>query len=225
MAIQRASSVGTPQAGSRALATNKVIRNTYLLLSMTLAFSAAMAFVALAVGAQPVHWLVMLAVFIGMPFGIQALRNSVWALPLTFAFTGIMGYILGPIVGLYLALPNGPAIVGGALASTAVVFVGLSGYALVTRKDFSFLGGFVFVGLLVALAAIIANIFLALPALSLAISSAVVLLISAAILWDTSRMVHDGEANYVMMTVSLFANIYVLFMHLMNLFALLSGDN
>lgn len=224
MQTERASTV-TQQAQGQALATNKVIRNTYMLLSMTLAFSAVMAFVAMAVNAPPVHWIFMLAIFIGMPFGIHALRNSVWSIPLTFAFTGIMGFILGPIVSLYLSLPNGPGIVGGALASTALVFVGLSAYALVTRKDFSFLGGFVFVGFLVILAAIIANLFLAIPALSLAISSAVVLLVSAAILWDTSRMVHDGEANYVVMTVSLFANIYVLFLHMLNLFAMLSGDN
>ncbi|EHQ53018.1 carrier/transport protein [Ectothiorhodospira sp. PHS-1] len=223
MSTERVTAVSRPAEG--VLASNKVIRNTYMLLSMTLAFSAVMAFVAMAVGARPVHWLFMLAFFIGFPFLINYLRNSIWSLPLVFVFTGVMGYILGPIVGMYLSLPNGPGVVGGALASTALVFVGLSAYALITRKDFSFLGGFVFVGFLVVLAAIVANLFLAIPALSLAISSAVVLLVSAAILWDTSRMVHDGEANYVVMTVSLFANIYVLFLHLMNLFAMLTGDN
>ncbi|MBK1674671.1 BAX inhibitor protein [Ectothiorhodospira shaposhnikovii] len=223
MSTERVTAASRPAEG--VLATNKVIRNTYMLLSMTLAFSAVMAFVAMAVGAKPVHWLFMLAFFIGFPFLINYLRNSIWSLPLVFVFTGVMGYILGPIVGMYLSLPNGPGVVGGALASTALVFVGLSAYALTTRKDFSFLGGFVFVGFLVILAAIVANLFLAIPALSLAISSAVVLLVSAAILWDTSRMVHDGEANYVVMTVSLFANIYVLFLHLMNLFAMLTGDN
>ncbi|SEQ20138.1 modulator of FtsH protease [Ectothiorhodospira magna] len=223
MSTEHVTAASRPAEG--VLATNKVIRNTYMLLSMTLAFSAVMAFVAMAVGAQPVHWLFMLAFFIGFPFLINYLRNSIWSLPLVFVFTGVMGYILGPIIGMYLSLPNGPAVVGSALASTALVFVGLSAYALITRKDFSFLGGFVFVGFLVVLAAIIANIFLAMPALSLAISSAVVLLVSAAILWDTSRMVHDGEANYVVMTVSLYANIYVLFLHLMSLYAMLTGDN
>jgi modulator of FtsH protease len=113
----------------------------------------------------------------------------------------------------------------GALGTTAVTFVALSAYAVTTRKDFSFLGGFVFVGFLVVLAAIVANLFLGLPALSLAISAAAVLVVSAAILFDTSRMIHDGEANYVMMTVSLYANIYVLFLHLLNLFHAFSGDN
>lgn len=214
----------TARTQSAALATNKVIRNTYMLLSMTLAFSAVMAFVAMATGARPISWIVMIAVFIGGPFLIHALRNSVWSLPLTFVFTGFMGYVLGPIVSLYLSLPNGSEIVMGALATTAVTFVGLSAYALTTRKDFSFLGGFVFVGFLVVLAAIVANLFLGLPALSLAISAAAVLVVSAAILFDTSRMVHDGETNYVMMTVSLYANIYVLFLHLLNLFHAFTGE-
>lgn len=219
--------LSTRNAGSvvaQTIATNKVIRNTYLLLSMTLAFSAVMALVALLTGAKPVHWLLMLLVFIGGPFVINAVRNSVWSLPLTFLFTGFMGYVLGPIVGFYLSVPNGPEIVMSALGTTAVMFVALSGYALVTRKDFSFLGGFVFVGFLVILAAIIANIFLQIPALSLAISAAAVLLVSAAILFDTSRMVHDGETNYVMMTVSLYANIYVMFVHLLSLFYALMGE-
>jgi modulator of FtsH protease len=216
--------LSTARPQSIRLATNKVIRNTYMLLSMTLAFSAVMAFVAMATGARPISWIVMIAVFIGGPFVIHALRNSIWSLPLTFVFTGFMGYVLGPIVTLYLAQPNGSEIVMGALSTTAVMFVGLSAYALTTRKDFSFLGGFVFVGFLVLLAAIVANLFLAIPALSLTISAAVVLVVSAAILFDTSRMVHDGETNYVMMTVSLYANIYVLFLHLLNLFHAFTGD-
>ncbi len=216
--------LSTARPQSIRLATNKVIRNTYMLLSMTLAFSAVMAFVAMATGARPISWIVMIAVFIGGPFVIHALRNSIWSLPLTFVFTGFMGYVLGPIVTLYLAQPNGSEIVMGALSTTAVMFVGLSAYALTTRKDFSFLGGFVFVGFLVVLAAIVANLFLGLPALSLAISAAAVLVVSAAILFDTSRMVHDGETNYVMMTVSLYANIYVLFLHLLNLFHAFTGE-
>lgn len=208
-----------------ALATNKVIRNTYMLLSMTLLFSAATAGFALVSGAQPMHWLIVMAVFLGGPFLINAFRNSVWSLPLTFAFTGFMGYVLGPIVGLYLSLPGGEAIVSQALGTTAVLFLGLSGYALTTRKDFSFMSGFLFAGMLVVLLAIVANIFLQIPALSLAISAAAVLLMSAMILFDTSRMVHGGETNYVMMTISLYANIYVLFLHLLNLFAAFSGED
>ena len=216
--------VTTARAPQRVFATNKLIRNTYLLLSLTLAMSAITAGIAMATGAPTVHWVIMLAVFIGMPFLISSLRNSVWSLPLTFLFTGIMGYILGPIIGLYLQLPNGSQIVATSFGLTAAVFIGLSGYALASRKDFSFMGGFLAVGLIVVLVAIVANIFLQLPALSLAISSAAVILMSGMILFDTSRMVNGGEDNYVMMTVSLFANIYVLFTHMLNLVSGLSGE-
>ena len=205
--------------------TNKVVRNTYLLLTLTLITSAMAAGVAMVTGAQPVHWLLMLAVFIGMPFVISAVRNTVWALPLTFLFTGFMGYVLGPILTLYLGLPNGGQIVLAAFATTALMFLGLSAYAITTRKDFSFMGGFLMVGMIVVLIAIVANIFMEIPALSLTISAAAVILMSGMILFDTSRMINGGETNYVMMTVSLFADIYVMFVHLLNLFAFLSGDN
>lgn len=221
MAIQR---LTTTSARPSALATNKVLRNTYLLLAMTLATSAAMAGIAMATQAPLVNIWLMLAVFIGMPFAINAARNSVWALPLTFIFTGFMGYVLGPILSLYLSLPNGGQIVMGAFGTTAAMFVGLSAYAITTRRDFSFMGGFLMVGLLVVLVAIIANIFLQIPALSLTISAASVLLMSGLILFDTSRMINGGETNYVIMAVSLYANIYVMFTHLLNLFAGLSGD-
>lgn len=207
------------------LATNKVIRNTYTLLSMTIIFSAITAGFAMMTNAQPVHWLVMLVVFMGGPFLINALRNSAMGLVAIFAFTGVMGYILGPILSLYLALPNGSQIVTTAFGLTGVIFLGLSGYALVSRKNFSFMGGFLMVGFLVMLAAIVLNIFLAIPALSLAISAAMVLLISAGILYETSAMVHGGETNYIVMTVSLYTSIYVLLMHLLNLLQFFMGDD
>jgi modulator of FtsH protease len=205
--------------------TNKVVRNTYLLLTLTLITSAVAAGFAMVTGAQPVHWLLMLAVFIGMPFVISAVRNTVWALPLTFLFTGFMGYVLGPILTLYLGLPNGGQIVLAAFGTTALMFLGLSAYAITTRRDFSFMGGFLMVGMIVVLIAIVANIFMEIPALSLTISAAAVILMSGMILFDTSRMINGGETNYVMMTVSLFADIYVMFVHLLNLFAFLSGEN
>ena len=222
MNAQRISAARAPQA---VLATNKVIRNTYLLLTLTLLTSAVTAGMAMVSGARPVHWILMLVVFIGGPFVINAVRNSVWALPLTFAFTAFMGYVLGPILTFYLSMPNGGQIVTAAFGTTATMFLGLSAYALTTRKDFSFMGGFLMVGLLLVLVAIVANIFLQIPALSLTISAAAVLLMSGMILFDTSRMVHGGETNYVVMTVSLYANIYVLFLHLLNLFAAFTGDS
>ncbi len=204
---------------------NKVVRNTYMLLGMNLVTSAVAAGVAMTTGAGPLPWLLVMAVFIGMPFLINALRNSVWALPLTFLFTGFMGYTLGPILTFYLGLPNGGQIVLSAFATTAALFVGLSAYAMVTRKDFSFMGGFLFVGLIVVLLAIVANLFLEIPALSLTISAASVILMSGMILYDTSRMIHDGEANYILITVSLFADLYVMFVHLLNLFAAFTGED
>ena len=214
----------TARSADSVLATNKVIRNTYTLLSMTILFSALTAGFAMMTNAQPVHWLIMLVVFLGGPFVINALRNSAMGLVAIFAFTGAMGYILGPILSLYLALPNGSQIVTTAFGLTGVIFLGLSGYALVSRKNFSFMGGFLMVGFLVMLAAIVLNIFLEIPALSLAISAAMVLLRSAGILYETSAMVHGGETNYITMTVALYTSIFALLMHLLNLLQFFMGD-
>ena len=206
-------------------ATNKLIRNTYTLLAMTLLVSAVTAGIAMLSNAGPVNFWIMLIVFIGGPFLIEKFKNSAAGIALTFAFTAVMGYILGPILSMYLALPNGSQIVTLALGMTGVIFLGLSGYALSTRKDFSYMGGFVMVGSLVALVAIIANIFLQIPALSLAISGAVVMLISAGILWKTSMMVNGGETNYISMTVAFYTDIYVLLLHLLNLLQFFMGGD
>ena len=142
-----------------------------------------------------------------------------------FVFTGFLGAILGPMLNFYLAMPNGPELVMQALGGTAVVFFGLSAYALTTRKDFSYMGGFLMVGLLVAIIAMVANIWLAIPALSLTISAAVVLIMSGLILFDTSRIINGGETNYIRATVSLYLNIYNLFIHLLHLLTALSGND
>ena len=221
-------SVARPLAG--VLATNKLIKNTYILLSLTLLFSAMMAGVAMATNAPPLMtgWLGVI-IWMGAVFGltmvINAMRNSAWALLPTFALTGFLGYTLGPILSLYLALPNGSQIVMTALGITAITFLGLSGYALTTRRDFSFMRGFLMAGMIVAVVAIIANLFLHVAALSLAISSVVVLLMAGMILHDTSRMVNGGETNYIMATVGMYLNIYNMFIHLLSLVAALSGDN
>ena len=212
------------QSKRAGLANSRIISNTYLLLTLTLLTSTITAAVAMNIGARPVNWLLMLAVFIGMPFVINRFRNSVWGLVLTFVFTAFMGYVLGPILNLYLSLSNGPQIVMMSFGTTAAVFVGLSAYTLATRKDFSYMRSFLFTGLIILLVAIIANFFLAIPMLSLTISSVAVFIMSGLILYDTSRMIHDGETNYVMMTVSLYANIYVLFVHLLNLFSVMQGN-
>ena len=208
-----------------ALATNRVLKNTYMLLSMTLVFSTVTAGIAMAMGMGHGAGLILLLVGFGLLFVVHKTADSSMGLVAIFAFTGVMGASLGPMLNYYMAMANGPALVMQALGGTAVVFFGLSGYALTTRKDFSYMGGFLFVGLLVAVVAMIANIFLQIPALSLTISAAVVMIMSGLILFDTSRIINGGETNYIRATVSLYLDIYNLFIHLLHLLTALSGDD
>ena len=205
--------------------TNKVLRNTYMLLGMTLLFSAGTAGLSMALGLGHGAALVLTLVGFGLLFVVNRLADSAKGLPAIFAFTGVMGASLGPLLSYYLSMPGGSSLVLQALGGTAIVFFGLSAYALTTRKDFSFLGGFLMVGLLIAVVAMIANIFLAIPALSLTISSAVVFIMAGLILFDTSRIIHGGETNYIRATVGLYLNIYNLFIHLLSLLTALGGDD
>lgn len=212
------------QRSVSALATNKVLRNTYLLLSMTFLFSAFTAYLSFATNARPMNPLLMIVGVYGLMFLTQALRNSIWGLLSVFAFTGFLGYTLGPILSYYIAnFSNGPQLITTALGGTGMIFFALSGYALTTRKDFSFLGGFLFVGMMVALLAMIAGIFIQIPALQLAISAAFVLISSGLILLQTSEIIHNGETNYISATVGLFVSIYNLFVSLLNLLSAFSG--
>lgn len=208
-----------------AVSTNKVLRNTYMLLGITLLFSAITAGISMAVGLPQGAALILSLVGFGLLFVVNKTADSSKGLVAIFAFTGVMGAALGPMLNFYLAMPGGPALVLQALAGTAVVFFGLSAYALTTRKDFSFMGGFLMVGLIVAVVAMIANIFLAIPALSLTISAAVIMIMSGLILFDTSRIINGGETNYIRATVSLYLNIYNLFIHILHLLTALSGDD
>jgi len=214
----------TTRSAESALATNKVLRNTYALLSMTLLFSALMAGVAIVTNAPPLHWIITLAGFFGLFFLTAKLSNSPWGLLAVFALTGFMGFTLGPILSLYLSLPNGSQIVMTALGGTGVIFLALSGYVLTTRKDFSFMGGFLMVGLLVAVVAMLANLFFQIPALSLAISAVVILIMSGFILYDTSRIIHGGETNYIMATVSLYVSIYNIFVNLLMILGIMGDE-
>ena len=207
------------------LATNKVLKNTYLLLGLTLAFSAVTAGVSMAMGLSHGMGLILSLVGFGLLFVVNRMADSSKGLLAIFAFTGVMGAALGPMLNYYLSMPGGPALVMQALGGTALVFFGLSAYALTTRKDFSFMGGFLIVGLIVAIVAGIANIFLGIPALSLTISAAVVLIMSGLILFDTSRIIHGGETNYIRATVGLYLNIYNLFVHMLHLLTALGGDD
>ena len=197
------------------LSTNKVLKNTYMLLGMTLLFSAVTAGISMAMGLPHGAAMVLTLVGFGLLFVVNRMADSSKGLIAIFAFTGVMGASIGPLLNYYMSMPGGPALVMQALGGTAVVFFGLSAYALTTRKDFSFMGGFLMVGLLVAVVAMIANIFLAIPALSLTISAAVVMIMSGLILFDTSRIINGGETNYIRATVSLYLNIYNLFIHLL----------
>ena len=208
------------------LVTNKLIRNTYTLLSMTLLFSAAMAAVATYLVVPPATYLICVFGALGMVwFVLPRMANSANGIWVVFAITGLLGFSLGPLLNMYLSLPNGPQIIGVALGGTGAIFLGLSGYALTTRKDFSFLGGFLFTGFLVVLLAALANIFLAIPALSLTISAAVILIMSGFILYDTGRMVNGGETNYLLATVSLYISMFNIFIHLLQLLGFAGGDD
>jgi len=213
---------GSTQA---ALAGNKVIRNTYLLLSMTLLFSAAIAGLGVAWKLPHPGLIVTLLGYFGLLYLTTRLRNSGWGLISVFALTGFMGYTLGPIVGHYLNLPNGGQTVMTAMGATAAIFVGLSGYALTTRRDFSYIGGFLMVGILTAFLAGLGAIFFEMPALSLAVSAMFVLLMSGLILYETSNIVRGGETNYVMATVTLFVAIFNLFTSLLHLLGFMNGDD
>ena len=208
-----------------ALDTNKVLRNTYMLLGMTLAFSAVTAGVSMAVGLSHVAALVLMLVGFGLLFVVNRMADTAKGLPAIFAFTGVMGAALGPTLNYYLALPSGPSMIMQALGGTAIVFFGLSAYALNTRKDFSFMGGFLITGLIVAIVASIANIFLGIPALSLTISAAIVMIMSGLILFDTSRIINGGETNYIRATVSLYLNIYNLFINILHLIGAFGGGD
>ncbi len=208
------------------LSTNSVIRNTYILLSMTLLFSAAMAGLSMMLNMPMGTYLV--AVVVSMVLGIFVLprtANSGAGIGVIFLITGLMGFGLGSILSMYLALPKGPEIIATAFGGTGVIFLGLSGYALTSKRDFSFMGGFLFAGMLVVVLAMLANIFLAMPALSLAVSAGVMLVMSGFILFDTSRLINGGETNYIMATYGLYLSIFNIFISLLNILGLMSGDD
>ncbi len=207
------------------LETNKVLKNTYMLLSMTLLFSAVTATVSIFLAVPT--WTYLVSVIASMLLGMFVLprtANSSTGVWVIFGITGLLGFGLGAILSIYLALPKGPEIVGTALGGTGIIFLGLSGYALSSRKDFSFMGGFLFAGMMVLVIAMLANIFLQMPALSLAISGAVILLMSGLILFQTSQIIHGGETNYIMATYSLYLSIFNILIHLLAILGIMSDD-
>lgn len=212
--------VGGVRAGG--VTVNKVLKNTYILLSLTLLCTAATAGLAMALNLPHPGLIITLVGFFGLLFLTEKFRNSGLGLLFVFALTGFMGLTLGPIIGAYLSyFPNGHELVMTAFAGTATIFVGLSAYALVSRKDFSFIGGFLFAGILVAFLGGLAAYFFSLPTVAIAVSATFILLMSGLILFETSRIVHGGETNYISATVTLYVSIYNLFtsmLHLLGVF-------
>jgi modulator of FtsH protease len=209
-----------------AFATNKVITNTYLLLSATLVFSGVMALLSMYL-AVPV-WTYTASLIVAMLMGMFVLprtADSAAGLGVIFAITGLMGFGLGPVISMYLQMPNGGQTVSLALGGTGVIFLGLSGYALSSRRDFSFMGGFIFAGMMVMLVAVLANIFLQIPALQLAIAAGFILLMSGFILFQTSQMIHGGETNYIHATYGLYLSIFNIFISLLQILGIFGGDD
>lgn len=206
-------------------AAHRVLRNTYALLSMTLLFSAAVATAGIVLQVPAPGLIVTLVGMFGLLFAVHKLQNSGWAIPAVFAFTGFLGYTLGPIVSRSLSLPGGAQVVMLALAATGATFLALSAWAVTSKRDFSFMAGFLFAGMVIAILAGLAAVFLEIPALSLAVSAMVALLSAGLILMDTSRIVNGGETNYVMATVGLYLSIFNLFTSLLSLFGIGGSDD
>lgn len=222
--------MATPQysvlsGAQSAISANKVLKNTYMLLSATLVFSALMAMVSMSL-ALP-SWMYLASVIGAMVLGMFVLprtADSSAGIGVIFGITGLLGLGLGSILTMYMALPRGPEIIATAFAGTGLIFLGLSGYALTSKKDFSFMGGFLFAGIMVVFIAAIANIFLAMPALSLAVSGGIILLMSGFILFDTSRIINGGETNYIMATYGLYLNMFNIFVSLLQILGIMSSD-
>jgi modulator of FtsH protease len=218
------------QPGTLGLEQNKVLRNTYMMLALTMAPTIMGAFIGTSanfsfMAQNPIMApLLMFAVMMGMLFAVSALRNSVWGIAMLLGFTFVAGVFLGPILQHALHLRNGAQLVGMAAGGTGLIFFSLATIASVTKKDFSFMGKFLFIGLVLLIVASLANIFFAIPALSLTISAIAVMLFSAYILYDISQIIHGGETNYVMATMSLYLNIYNIFVNLLSLLMAFSGE-
>ncbi len=217
-------SISTTRSESQILATNKVLKNTYALLAMTLLFSAVTAGIAMKFN-FPSLGLFSLVGYFALLFLTTKFRDSSAGIFFVFALTGFMGLTLGPILGMYLATANGSQLVMTALGGTGAIFLALSGYVLTSRKDFSFMGGFLMVGILVAFLAGIAAMIFNIPTLSLAVSGMFILLMSGMILYQTSEIIHGGETNYIMATVSLYISIYNLFLSLLHILGIFGGDD
>lgn len=214
------------QRSTSTLAANKVLRNTYMLLSMTLLFSGFTAALSVFLNMPPMTYLISAigGMVIAM-FVLPRFADSAAGIGIVFLITGLLGFGLGPVLTMYASLPNGGNIITLSLGGTGLIFMGLSAYALTTKKDFSFLGGFLMVGFLLVLLAAVANIFLQIPAMSLMISAVVIMIMSGFILYDTSRIIHGGETNYVLATIGLYMTIFNIFISLLQILGIMGNDD
>ncbi|HET8817742.1 MAG TPA: Bax inhibitor-1/YccA family protein [Pseudidiomarina sp.] len=218
--------ISTTQRSESIIQTNKVLRNTYMLLGLTLAFSAFTAYLSAAMGLPHPGLIITLVGFYGLLFAVHKTANSSMGLVLTFALTGFMGYTLGPILGMISAIgPAGQEIIMMALGGTALIFFALSAYVLTTKKDMSFLGGMMMAGFVAIIVMFIANLFLNIPALGLALSAVFILFSAGAILMQTSAIIHGGERNYVLATVTLFVSLYNIFLSLIHILMAFGGGD
>jgi len=222
--------VTTAPIGSLSTEQNKVLRNTYMMLALTMIPTIIGAFVGTSISfgflaTSPILGsLLMFGAMMGMLFAVAALRNSVWGIAALLGFTFVAGVFLGPILQVALHLKNGAQLIGMAAGGTGLIFFSLATIATVTKKDFSFMGKFLFIGLILLIVASLANLFFQIPALSLTISVIAVLIFSAYILFAVSRIVHGGETNYVMATLGIYMSIYNLFINLLSLLMAFSGQ-
>ena len=213
-----------------ALVQHKVLRNTYMMLALTMIPTVIGAMIGTAsnfsfLAQHPIMGpLLMLAAMFGLMFAVSAARNSIWGVVLLLAFTFVMGWWLGPMLQYALNFRNGGQLIGIAAGGTGLIFFTLAGIATVTRKDFSFMGKFLMVGLILLLVASIANLFFQIPAASMTLSALIILLFSGYILYDVSQIVHGGETNYVMATLKIYLDIYNIFINLLNLLLAFSGQ-
>lgn len=224
LALQ-AGQMQSPGEAGVSISSHRVLRNTYALLSLTLLFSAVVAAVSASLKLPSPGVILTLVGYFGLLFAVYKLQHSAWSLAAVFGLTGFMGYTLGPVLAKTLSLPGGAQVITMALGATGATFLALSAYVLKTRRDFSFMGGFLFAGMVIALLAGLGALFFEIPALGLAVSAMVALLSAGLILFETSRIVHGGETNYVMATVSLYVSVFNLFTSLLSLFGFSLGDD
>ena len=218
--------LSTARSESQILATNKVLKNTYALLSATLFFSVLMAVLSMTIEPpRSIGLFTMLAAMGLIWFALPRTANSSKGLWVVFGITGLLGFGIGPLVNSYMAMANGSQIVATAFSGTGLIFLGLSGYALTSKKDFSFMAGFLMVGMVTVIVAMIGNIFFQIPALSLAISAAVIFIMSGFILHDTSAIIRGEQTNYILATVGMYLSIFNIFIHLLNLLGALSNND